>query len=112
MFYLADPSYTADGEGACNAVGAACRFLTLKIGQSSDEETFTAVDGSVSYDLKLLKISRQNLGTGTTPDTSAVPKNGKSLAATGKGVDAATESSQSILPAMFAAGPGVALDKK
>jgi hypothetical protein len=112
LFYLADPSYTADGEGTCNAAGAACRYLTLKIGQATDEETFTAVDGSVSYDLKLLKISRQNLGSGSTPDTSAVPKNGKSLAATGKGVDAATASSQSILPAMFAAGPGVGLDKK
>ncbi|MEA2429398.1 MAG: hypothetical protein QOF37_3026 [Thermoleophilaceae bacterium] len=112
MFYLADPSYTADGEGSCNAAGAACRYVTLKIGQSSDEETFTAVDGSVSYDLKLLKISRQDLGSGSTPNTSAVPKNGKSLAATGKGVDAATEGSQSILPAMFAAGPGVAVDQK
>jgi hypothetical protein len=112
MFYVADPGFTADGEGTCNAEGAACRYLTLKVGESTDEETFSAVDGSVSYDLKLLKIKRENLGTGSTPDTSATPKNGKTLSDTGAGVNAATNSSQSLLPAMFAAGPGVALDQK
>jgi hypothetical protein len=112
MFYVADPGFTADGEGTCNADGAACRYLTLKVGESTDEETFSAVDGSVSYDLKLLKIKREDLGTGTTPNTSATPKNGKTLSDTGAGVNAATNSSQSLLPAMFAAGPGVALDQK
>jgi hypothetical protein len=112
MFYVADAGFTADGEGTCNADGAACRYLTLKVADSSDEETFSAVDGSVSYDLKLLKISRESLGTGSAPKTPDAPKKGKTLAATGAGVTAATETTQDVLPTAFAAGPGVALQQK
>jgi hypothetical protein len=114
MFYIADPGFTADGEGACNADGADCRYVTLKPGESSDEETFSAVDGSVSYDLKLLKINRESLGSGDAPvaPASDTPKNGKTLAATGAGVSAATQTTQDVLPAAFAAGPGVALEQK
>jgi hypothetical protein len=108
MFYVADPAYTADGEGSCNADGAACRYVTLKVGDSTDEETFSAVDGSVSYDLKLLKINRESLGSGSDPVAPAQPTKGKTLAATGAGVSAATETTQEVLPVAFAAGPGVA----
>lgn len=112
MFYVADPGFTADGEGTCNAAGAACRYVTLKIGQSSDEETFSAVDGSVSYDLKLLKIRRESLGSGSAPTTPKATKKTKTLSDTGAGVNATMTSAQGVLPAMFAAGPGVALQKK
>jgi hypothetical protein len=112
MFYVADPAYTADGEGSCNAKGADCRYVTLKVGDSTDEETFSAVDGSVSYDLKLLKIDREKLGSGSDPVAPADPKNGKTLAATGAGVSAATETTQDVLPAAFAEGPGVAVVQK
>ncbi|MEA2470585.1 MAG: hypothetical protein QOE38_1584 [Thermoleophilaceae bacterium] len=115
MFYVADAGFTADGEGTCNAQGAACRYVTLKIGQSSDEETFSAVDGSVSYDLKLLKIKRESLGSGSAPTTPKTPKATKkttTLSDTGAGVNAAMNTAQGALPAMFAAGPGVALQQK
>jgi hypothetical protein len=112
MFYIADPSYTADGEGDCNAQGADCRYVTLKVGESSDEETFSAVDGSVSYDLKLLKINREKLGSGSDPVAPADPKKGKTLAATGAGVSAATETTQDVLPVAFSEGPGVAVVQK
>jgi hypothetical protein len=112
MFYVADPSFTADGEGDCNADGADCRYVTLKVGDSSDEETFSAVDGSVSYDLKLLKIQRESLGSGSDPVAPAEPTKGKTLAATGAGVSAATATTQDVLPATFAAGPGVAVEEK
>lgn len=112
MFYVADAAFTADGEGTCNAAGAACRYVTLKVGDSTDEETFSAVDGSVSYDLKLLKINRESLGSGGAPIAPAVPTKGKTLAATGAGVSATTQTTQDVLPATFATGPGVAVERK
>jgi hypothetical protein len=111
MFYVADPAFTAGGEGDCNADGADCRYVTLKVGDSTDEETFSAVDGSVSYDLKLLKVDRESLGEGSQPVAPDEPKKGKTLAATGAGVSAATSTTQDVLPAAFATGPGVAVEK-
>src|SRR3954454_15760589 len=112
MFYIADSAFTADGEGNCNADGADCRYVTLKVGESSDEETFSAVDGGVSYDLKLLKIDRESLGSGSDPVAPEEPSKGKTLAATGAGVSAATSTTQDVLPTAFAAGPGVAVEEK
>jgi hypothetical protein len=112
MFFVADAGFTAGGEGACNAEGAACRYVTLKLGESSDEETFSAVDGSASYDLKLLDINREELGSGDAPALPEEPKNGKTLADTGAGVYSATRTTQDVLPAMFADGPGVAVESK
>jgi hypothetical protein len=111
MFYVADPAFTAGGEGDCNASGADCRYVTLKVGDSTDEETFSAVDGSVSYDLKLLKVDRESLGEGSDPVAPDEPKKGKTLAATGAGVSAATSTTQDVLPEAFATGPGVAVEK-
>jgi hypothetical protein len=108
MFFISDPTFQADGEGKCNASGPDCKFVTLKLGDSSDEETFTSTDGSVSYDLKLEKINREDLGSGKTPDAPASPKSAKGIAATGAGVATATGTAQSVVPSMFAAGPGVA----
>jgi hypothetical protein len=112
MFFVADPSFTAGGEGDCNAKGADCRYVKLNTSDSSDEETFSAVDGSVSYDLKLLKINRESLGSGDAPVAPDEPAKGKTLAATGAGVSAATRSTQDVLPSAFAAGPGVALEQR
>jgi hypothetical protein len=113
MFFISDPGFTAQGEGSCNAKGAACRFVTLRLKDTADEETFSAVDGSVSYDLKLLGIKREELGTGSAPAASTTPPtSGKALAATGSGVATTTQAAQSVLPAMFAAGPVVALEQK
>jgi hypothetical protein len=112
MFYIADPGFAADGEGHCNADGAACRYVTLTADEDSDEETFSAVDGSASYDLKLLDINREELGSGSAPVTPNVPQSGKALADTGAGVYSATETTQDVLPAMFADGPGVAVEAK
>jgi hypothetical protein len=112
LFYIADPGFTAQGEGKCNAKGAACRFVTLKVSDTADEETFSAIDGSISYDVKLTGIKREELGTGKQPNAPASPKTGKALAATGEGVAAATATTQSLLPAAFAGGPGVAREQK
>jgi hypothetical protein len=112
MFFISDPAFEAQGEGKCNASGDACRFVTLKLGDTNDEETFTASDGSVSYDLKLLKINREELGTGTTPDPAPKGKAAKGIGATGAGVASATQTTQSVLPEVFSVGPGVGLEQK
>ena len=111
LFFLNDPGFDAQGEGKCNAKSA-CQFVTLSLSETTDEESFSAIDGSVSYDLKLLGIRREELGTGSQPTTPTTPKNGKALAATGAGVAAATDTAQSVVPEAFAGGPGVALEQK
>ncbi len=110
MFFISDPTFQADGEGKCNVEGSDCKFVTLKVGDTHDEETFTATDGSVSYDLKLLKINREELGSGKSPDASGASANAKGIGATGAGVATATGTTESVVPSMFSAGPGVALE--
>jgi hypothetical protein len=111
LFFVSDPGFSAQGEGTCNAKDS-CQFVTLKLQQNADEETFSAADGSISYDLKLLGIKREELGTGSQPAAPKTPKSGKALVATGEGVAAATATTQSMLPAAFAGGPGVAREQK
>jgi hypothetical protein len=111
LFFIDDPGFDAQGEGTCNTT-TACQFVTLTVSDSGNEETFSAVDGSVSYDLQLLAIRRESLGTGSQPSTPATPKNGKTLAATGAGVAAATSTAQSLVPGGFADGPGLAVQTK
>jgi hypothetical protein len=53
-FFVADPAFRAEGEGKCNS--KACTFVTLRLDEGHNEETFT--DGNVAYDLKLLKLRR------------------------------------------------------
>lgn len=114
VFFIADPAFTATGEGKCNAEGDACRYVALKIGESSDEETFSAVDGSVSYDLQLKSIQREKLSS--TPKAAAdttdpSPKETAGLEASGDGVSMTTQtvaqSSKSLLPDLMVGGPGV-----
>jgi hypothetical protein len=111
LFFLDDPGFEAQGEGTCIGTGS-CTFVTLSLSDTGDEETFSALDGSVSYDLQLLKIRRESLGNGsqpTTPSTPSSPKNGKAAAAAGAGVAAAANSaSEAALPAIFVDGPSVA----
>jgi hypothetical protein len=111
LFFLSDAAYEAQGEGSCVGSGA-CTFVTLSMSDTGDEETFSSLDGSVSYDLQLLKIRRESLGSGsqpTTPSTPSSPKKGKAAADAGAGVAAAANSaSEAALPAVFVDGPSVA----
>jgi hypothetical protein len=111
MFFISDPGFQAQGEGKCNASGAACRFVTLSLSDTSDEETFTSVDGSVSYDLKLLKLNRDDLATDKNGNPVA-PPNGKAQVATGAGVASTTASAESVVPDLFGAGPGLVAEQK
>jgi hypothetical protein len=113
VFFISDPAFTAAGEGTCNASGAACRFVTLDLTESGDEENFTSSDGSVSYDLKLLDIKRENLSTDKSANPKTSPKSvGKGLAATSAGVAWTTQASESVLPSLIAGGPGFARELK
>jgi hypothetical protein len=111
MFFISDAGFQAQGEGKCNASGAACRFVTLSLSDTSDEETFTSVDGSVSYDLKLLKLNRDDLATDKNGNPIA-PPNGKAQVATGAGVASTTASAESVVPDLFGAGPGLVAEQK
>jgi hypothetical protein len=113
VFFISDPAFTGAGEGKCNANGAACRFITLDLTDSGNEENFASADGSLSYDLKLLAIHKENLSTDSSGNPKPAPKsNGKTLEATGAGVSAATQTSEGVLPSLIAGGPGFARSQK
>jgi hypothetical protein len=115
LFFMADPGYDAQGEGKCIGTKS-CEFVTLSLSESGNEENFSSIDGSKSYDLTLLKIRRESLGTGsqpTTPSTPSSSKKGKGVAATGEGVaTAANTTSEAALPAVFVDGPGLGLSQQ
>ena len=50
-------------------------------------------------------------GSGKTPDAPPAPKNAKGIGATGAGVATAAGTAESVVPAMFAAGPGIAREE-
>jgi hypothetical protein len=113
VLFIADPAFTAAGEGKCNAPGAACRFVTLRTSDSADEETFASTDGSVTYAVKLLGIHRQNLPTDSSGNPKPAPKStAKTIETTGAGVDTTAETSERLLPDLLASGPGVAREQK
>jgi hypothetical protein len=114
VFFISDPTFTAVGEGKCNASGAACRFVTLDLTESGDEENFSSIDGSVSYDVKLLDVKREDLSTAKSGAPKTAPKSvGKRAAVTGAGVAETMQASESILvPSLIASGPGVARELK
>jgi hypothetical protein len=87
-FFIADPAYTADGEGTCND-REHCEFVTLRLSEGHNEETFT--DGQVAYDLKLTKLRREPISAAeakgdsvdSTPKSKhAGPTAGKTIADT------------------------------
>jgi hypothetical protein len=117
VFMIADPGFQAVGEGDCAPKGDACQFVTLSLGDSADEETFTAVDGSKSYDVKLNRIRREKIAADANgnpkPKVPVTPKTtGKPLEATDAGVDTATEASQSVVPDLVVSGPGFAREQR
>jgi hypothetical protein len=60
LFLVVDPELTADGEGECNDAEN-CQMISLGVGDSNDEATFTSADGSTQYDLQLLRIRRERM---------------------------------------------------
>jgi hypothetical protein len=60
IFFIADPAFTATGEGKCND-RKNCRFVELGISDSRNEHSFVSEDGSEQFDVKLLKLERQNI---------------------------------------------------
>jgi hypothetical protein len=108
LFLIADPAFEAQGEGKCTPKGA-CQFVSLATGDSNDEETFTSIDGSVSYELKLDRIRREKLESDADGDPVVPAPKAKAADASeaaGEGADEAGEASGAAVPEVFAAGPG------
>ena len=79
MFFVADPAYSADGEGSCQPSAKSCTFVQLGVSDSTNEETLASADGNSEYTLKLLKINRVPLDQ--SKSNGASPKaNGKARA--------------------------------
>ena len=62
IFFIADPAFTASGEGKCNDEEN-CRFVELGISDSRNEESFISEDGTEQFDVKLLKLKRENISS-------------------------------------------------
>ncbi|MEA2427361.1 MAG: hypothetical protein QOF37_989, partial [Thermoleophilaceae bacterium] len=58
VFFVSDPAFTPTGEGECNDKKD-CRFVKLTLDAKKNEETFTSLDGSIVYKLKLVKLNRE-----------------------------------------------------
>jgi hypothetical protein len=101
LFFLADPGFTPSGEGECNDPKD-CRFIKLALGPKKNEETFTSLDGSVVYKVKLLKLNREfitpNQATGDTTTSKATPKLGKG------GGSTISDASDTVLPRLLDLG--------
>jgi hypothetical protein len=84
IFFLADPGFTPSGEGECNDPND-CRFIKLALDDKKNEETFTSLDGSVVYNLKLLQLNREFIPASQAQgDTTAksAPRLGKGAGST------------------------------
>jgi hypothetical protein len=118
VFLISDPGFQAEGEGHCAPAGKDCQFVTLSLKESSNEETFTALDGSLSYDVKLKAIRREKLETDANGNPAAPASSktdsskGKVLGDTSTGVNAATEATQSVIPDIVVSGPGIAREQR
>ena len=102
IFFIADPAFRAEGEGECNS-DEDCRFVKLGLDEDSDEQSFISEDGSVQYDIKLLKLNRENISAGDakgdTSDANSKPK--------AKPASTIKQVSDVFLPRLLY-GPGVA----
>jgi hypothetical protein len=101
IFFIADPAFTPSGEGECNDTQD-CRFVKLALDDKNDEETFTSLDGSVVYKLKLLKLNREFMSAdqaqGDATGKAIAPKLGKPAGET------ITDASQAALPRLLDLG--------
>jgi hypothetical protein len=100
LFFIADPAFTAAGEGQCNDKQD-CRFVKLTLDPKKNEETFTSLDGTTVYKLKLLKLNREFISNdqaqGDASDSSSkAPTLGKNL-----GGKAISDASAAVLPRLL-----------
>lgn len=75
-FFVADPAFRADGEGSCDPSPDNCMFLTLRKDEGHNEETLSAQNGQVEYELKLTglhvkTLTEDEVKGDTTPDKSS-----------------------------------------
>ena len=61
VFFIVDPSFEADGEGECAPSEDDCRFIYLGVDDDKDEETLSAADGNLEYELQLDRINIKRL---------------------------------------------------
>jgi len=104
IFFIADPAFTAEGEGECNS-STDCRFVKLGIGEGSNEHSFIAAEGGVQYDLKLVKLNRENISAsdaqGDATDAKAKPQS--------EPESTVSKVTESFLPRLLY-GPGLAAE--
>jgi hypothetical protein len=105
VFMVLDESLVADGEGTCRDDD--CRVVELGVDDASNEESFTATDGSVQYDLELTKIRREKMDAPASSnkqsadDPGADSPSAKSVAGRA-GTAVAGVANPSVLPGLLA----------
>jgi hypothetical protein len=75
VFMIDSSKYKADGEGKCQPSASNCDVVTLKVDESSNEETLAGNDGT-QYTLKLTAVHKVPVGnaqTSTTNGSGATP---------------------------------------
>jgi hypothetical protein len=69
VFAIDIAGFGVAGEGTCKPADDNCQFVYLGVGDSVNETTITSLDGSETYNLKLLKIKRVTLDPKTVEST-------------------------------------------
>jgi hypothetical protein len=112
-FFLVDQGFTADGEGDCNEKGS-CMFITLHLDDAHNEETFTSRDGSVAYDLKLVKLHQEEVSEAEArgdADKPHMPKAKRTVSAAGAAETSIADAGREFLPWLIA-GPESSADEQ
>jgi hypothetical protein len=99
IFFIADPAFTASGEGECNDKQD-CRFVKLSLDGQKDQESFTSLDGTIVYKLKLLKLNREYISQSAAQGDTTAPSPSSKLGKDGSG-GAIADASQSLLPRLL-----------
>jgi hypothetical protein len=97
IFFIADPAFTASGEGECNDKQD-CRFVKLSLDAQKDQESFTSLDGTIVFKLKLLKLNREYISQSAAQGDTSNPSSKLGKDASGGAI---ADASQSLLPRLL-----------
>jgi hypothetical protein len=107
IFFIADPGFRAEGEGECNSEDN-CRFVKLGVSDGKNEESFISQDGTVQYDLELLRLNRENISSAEAKGDTTDSSKPSSKDAGGSTIKQAGDE---FLPRLLY-GPGIASESK
>jgi hypothetical protein len=85
VFALDVATYTATGEHECKPSAGNCEFIYLSVDEAHNETVFSSIDGTTTYNLKLLSIKRVILDPKSVTNVPTAPAQKQEASAKGTG---------------------------